>query len=80
MDAKKAMQRHEQQAQEENAADDVTRSGDPADQSQSRNAHPTIAAALGFGPNNPKLSPSKDGKRYPCSLCNSTFTRFARVD
>ena len=59
-------------------AADAKKSGEPEGGAggalgESKSTHPTIAAALGFGIN--KLSPSKDGRRYPCSVCSSTFTR-----
>ena len=59
-------------------AADAKKSGEPGGGAggalgESKSTHPTIAAALGFGIN--KLSPSKDGRRYPCSVCSSTFTR-----
>ena len=57
---------------------DAKKSGEPGGEAggvlgESKSTHPTIAAALGFGIN--KLLPSKDGRRYPCSVCSSTFTR-----
>ena len=80
MDARYTQKRHEEQAQARDGAGVAGIEADakkPADIAggggESKSTHPTIAAALGFGMN--KLSPNKDGRRYPCSVCSSTFTR-----
>ncbi len=96
MDAKLAMKRHEQEVKEGGAGNSMAEGDnrrlpvtDSVGGGDSRASHPTIAAALGFGPgaskplppasgsgSAPSSSPSKDGRRFPCTECSSTFTRY----